>query len=332
MAPASADDLTLSQTLCHNSRTPPPAVAVLVGGLARGFTRPERWRSLQRNVLGSLGVPDFELILYLKEFREKGPPSAKWRPPYERNLSAGSEPDDHGALHRVINYLAPTLFKIDQDEGVENRLRVYHNRTCGRTHASKAREKIIGPEDRELRHPGVQMGYWHTLKHLWAMVKEREEIRGSLFDMSIFLRPDLVHYLGIGPWCLYRPRTIYHSVGDDCGELFKRSTPRFVQYCATVGASDFIWVAPRAYLEFVATTLDRILSCNLWFPMNEMLFTVEGEKFARESGLTFVHQSKSRGPRVHARARPSSSSHHPYHPLLVPPKHARAPPHVHARL
>eukprot|EP00966_Prymnesium_polylepis_P274354 6338296-Prymnesium_polylepis.1 len=63
-----SDAPLLAGTLCRNDPAPPPSIAVCVGGLARGFAKAERWRSLRRNILESLGAPDLELLLYLKEF------------------------------------------------------------------------------------------------------------------------------------------------------------------------------------------------------------------------------------------------------------------------
>ena len=278
----------LARALCRHAPAP-PSVAVLIGGLARGFTKPERWRSLRTNVLESLGAP-VELLLYLKEFREPGPPSAKWRPPASSTQNASWEPDGDGALDAAIAELRPTMVRVDRDGGTEARLRSQYNRTCvarSSRHATDSKASL-GPVDRPLQPMGMQMGYWHTMKRLWAMMCEREAARTLRFDRVMYARPDLVHYLGMGPYCLYQPATVYHSIGDDCGEHWKRSTPRFAQICRQVGGSDFWWLGPRNYAEFVASTLDRLLSCHTFLGMNEELFPSEGARFAREAGLTFV--------------------------------------------
>ena len=262
-------------------------MAVLIGGLARGFAKPERWRSLRSNVLESLGAPDVELLLYLKEFREAGPPSAKWRPPASSAHNASWEPDGEAALNQAIAELGPTMVKIDRDGGTEARLRLQYNRTCVARSSHRDNESL-GTVNRQLQPIGLQMGYWHTMKRLWSMLREREVARRVRFELVMFARPDLVHYLSMGPYCLYRPATVYHSIGDDCGEHWKRSTPRFAQICRQVGGSDFWWVGPRSYAEFVASTLDRLLSCHVYLAMNEDLFPSDGARFARESGLTFV--------------------------------------------
>ena len=65
------------------------------------------------------------------------------------------------------------------------------------------------------------MGHWHTLSRLWAMLGTREQARSSKFLRLMFLRPELLHVLPIGPHCLYDPGTpVYHLVGRDCDYLF----------------------------------------------------------------------------------------------------------------
>ncbi|KAL1527535.1 hypothetical protein AB1Y20_008924 [Prymnesium parvum] len=279
----------LARALCKNDARPPPHTALLVGGLSRGFTLPERWLSLQRNVIDALGNPNTELLLYLKVFHGDAPPSAKWRPRAGSNMSADFEVDSTSALELVVRTLAPAAVVIDRYAQREPSLRWQRNRTCV---ARGAADGIgLGPERRELLWPAVQLGYWHTLKQLWQMLCQRETARAATFEQVMFLRPDLVHFLSVGPYCLYRPKTVYHSMGDDCHELQHVSTPRFAKICRQKGGADFWWMAPRIYAEHAAQTLDRLMNCTTFFSMNEDFFYHDSRPFAADAGLTFVRTS-----------------------------------------
>lgn len=164
---------TFARALCRHNRSEAPATAILIGGLARGFTLPERWLSLQRNVIESLGNPDSELLLYLKVFKDRGPPSAKWRPANTDKSEATFKMDAEGELDQVIGALAPSMVTIDREEGLESVLRLRHNHTCVHRGGQGTADSQLGPERRELRYPGVQLGYWHTLQGLWTMLRER---------------------------------------------------------------------------------------------------------------------------------------------------------------
>lgn len=262
MAVVKSDAASLARALCRNVAQP-PSIVVLVGGLSRGFAKPERWRSLRRNVLESLGTPDTELLLYLKTFRDEGPPSPKWRP--TSGISTSWAPDSEDSLMQVIAELKPTMVRFDRDAGVEARLRLQYNRTCVSRQGGAAEQAFLGEEGRPLQLSGIQVGYWHTMQRLWSMVRERERQRAlnstiarvASFDQVMFAPPDLIHFLSVGPYCMYRRETVYHSIGDDCGELFHRSTPRFSQICRQV-CRVYARLAPRVYhVTRSATQLTR---------------------------------------------------------------------------
>ena len=305
-AAASTEAAQLGQALCEVHKPDSPSVAFLVGGLSRGFSKPIRWLSLKRNILEAFGVPPqrYELLLYLKEY-DLGPPSVKWQVGGNdsRNRSIYAA-DPRAELEQAIAALAPAEVHIDEDQDCDSRMRRRHDATCiARTISSSV---PIGNVTAPL--PPAGLGYWHTLDQLWKMLLRRETKRGAPFELVMFARPDLVHFLSVGPHCLYDRNVVYTSIGDDCNDLIGRTGIKFTQKCKLFSSSDFWFLAPRKYVEHLAGTLDRLMSCHITFQWNEDVFAREGPRVAGALGFKHMrHLGMLGGSLLQRRGPPSLS-------------------------
>ena len=282
--------IALGQALCKNEPNT-PSIAFLVGGLARDFAQPIRYLSLKRNIIEAFGLPRhrFDLLLYLKNF-DYGPPSSKWHAGglHGRNRSTfhANRPT---ALDKAMEILQPAAVRILSDMERDARhilsLEREHNRTCvARIESSRAAS--LG--NVSLARLPQGLGLWDTLDQLWAMLIRQEQKRGDRYEQVMFLRPDLVHFLSMGPYCLYRRDTVYSSTGDDCGNLAGRTKSTvFRQKCMIFSSSDFWFLGPRAYAKFILGTLNRILSCRQYYGWNEDVFVRDGKNAARALGFRY---------------------------------------------
>ena len=128
----------------------------------------------------------------------------------------GSEQDQlvQRLREQALRQLAPAAVRIDLDSDTVPRLSREVAQTCR--------------QQRSLRLSDSALGYFHTLKALWQLMAGREAERGRTFEQLMFVRPDLVHWLPMGPHCLFRRSVVHHSMGATCAKEVGRVPPHSV--------------------------------------------------------------------------------------------------------
>ena len=198
----------------------------------------------------------------------------------------GSEQDQlvQRLREQALRQLAPAAVRIDLDSDTVPRLSREVAQTCR--------------QQRSLRLSDSALGYFHTLKALWQLMAGREAERGRTFEQLMFVRPDLVHWLPMGPHCLFRRSVVHHSMGATCAKEVGRVPPHSVDgvssnrvgMCALYAGFarlrtdrarawqsaieaqircnrlDFWFLAPRPYFVVLAGILDAALACKYRAP------------------------------------------------------------------
>lgn len=279
-------DATLQTHLCAEGAS--PDIAVLVGGLERGFLHwPRLWLSLQKNVLDVL-APSYELFLYLKMFEANTYDDA-WLP-----LDPSSSRGDHDGqllklprgplsdVHTAIAALRPVSVEFENRSYsmlLEEKRQLTKLGYCAKSRSMEVQEHVLR---RMLGHAG-------TLKRLWQLALQRETKRGQRYEAVMYFRPDLIHYLSCGPLCLYEPRrAVYHSVGADCAFTLFGDDPE----CWLVSGIDFWWLGPRDYAQYLGGAHQRLRSCLSAATSVEGLY-VEALENAQALGLRVEKHSAS---------------------------------------
>ena len=237
-----------------------PDVAILVGGIERGFLQtPRLWLSLKRNVLDQFAPRSYELLLFLKTFEWEVPES--WRPsqPKGSDGQSGAAVEANGAA-QALQVLRPAAVEFATSSEVD-----------------ELEQQLLACGKRSNNGTRPMLGYFFTLQSLWRLATKRENERNRRYEVVMFVRPDLIHYLGCGAHCLYDARrTVYHSIGADCAFTVFASDA----LCPRFSGIDFWWLGPRRYAEHLAGSLQRMLECRHAYNNEEVL----------TSGLQHAHK------------------------------------------
>ena len=241
-----------------------PDVAILVGGIERGFLQtPRLWLSLKRNVLDQFAPRTYELLLFLKTFEWEVPES--WRPLQPKGSDGQPAPamPSNGAA-QALQVLRPAAVEFATSSEVD-----------------ELEQQLLACGKRSNNGTRPMLGYFFTLQSLWRLVTKRENERNRRYEVVMFARPDLIHYLGCGAHCLYDARrTVYHSIGADCAFTVFASDA----LCPRFSGIDFWWLGPRRYAEHLAGSLRRMLECRHAYN-NEEVLTSALQQARKELGL-----------------------------------------------
>lgn len=189
---AGSPPFDLARILCHPVAV--PTVAYVFSGLPRTFAAPKVHLSFLRNVVNAFGARPVFFFYFKTSSIEYGDEYVMNGAPDELRLSNATRAE----IERALEHFSPRVVVWEEEVDVRDQLR-----ECAKENGKTYWRWV---------------SQWFAQHKALALMRDYEQRLGSKFDWVMWLRPDLVWYYGIKPYCgfdrniFYDPNTFGSSV------------------------------------------------------------------------------------------------------------------------